>query len=74
MEKKIAVFGDELNMSISSRLIERMKSEGLSGIRVVVGGVIPKNDIPKLKEMGVDGVFPNGTAFKDIIQGLTALG
>jgi methylmalonyl-CoA mutase, C-terminal domain len=61
------------HMSISRRLIETMKSEEMSGVRVVVGGVIPKDDIPKLKEIGVDGVFPNGTSFKDIIDGLNAL-
>jgi methylmalonyl-CoA mutase, C-terminal domain len=61
------------HMSITQKLIEKMKSEGIEGVRVVVGGVIPKNDIPKLKRIGVDGVFPNGTPFKEIIDGLNAL-
>lgn len=61
------------HMSISEKLIEKMKSEGIEGVRVVVGGVIPKNDISKLKEIGVDGVFPNGTPFKEIIDSLNAL-
>jgi methylmalonyl-CoA mutase, C-terminal domain len=61
------------HMSIAAKLIEKMKSEGLDGVRVVVGGVIPQNDIPKLKALGVDGVFPNGTSFKEIIDGLNAL-
>lgn len=61
------------HMSISKKLLEKMKEEGLTDIRVVVGGVIPKNDIQKLKEIGVDGVFPNGTPFKDIIHDLHAM-
>lgn len=61
------------HLNISEKLVKQMKSEDISGIRVVVGGVIPKDDIPKLKEIGVDGVFPNGTPFKDIIKGLEAL-
>ncbi len=61
------------HLNISEKLIRQMASEDISDIRVVVGGVIPKDDIPKLKEIGVNGVFPNGTSFKDIINGLEAL-
>ena len=61
------------HLNISEKLIQQMKAENISDIRVVVGGVIPKNDIPKLKDLGVDGVFPNGTSFNDIIDGLKAL-
>lgn len=61
------------HLNISEKLIQQMKAEGISGIHVVVGGVIPKDDIPKLKALGVDGVFPNGTSFNDIIDGLKAL-
>ena len=35
---------------------------------VVVGGVIPKRDIPALKDLGVAGVFPGGTPFKTPIE------
>jgi methylmalonyl-CoA mutase C-terminal domain/subunit len=35
-----------------------------------VGGVIPKQDIPKLNEMGIKGVFPGGTSFDDIVAGI----
>lgn len=61
------------HLNISEKLIQQMKAENINDIRVVVGGVIPKNDIPKLKNLGVDGVFPNGTSFKDIIDGLKVL-
>ena len=50
-----------------------MKAEGMEDIPIVVGGVIPKQDIPKLKEMGVSGVFPGGTRFDDIIAGIQEL-
>jgi methylmalonyl-CoA mutase, C-terminal domain len=61
------------HMSITKHLIEKMKSEGIDGVRVVVGGVIPKDDIAKLKQIGVDGIYPNGTPFKEIIDDLNAL-
>ena len=50
-----------------------MKAEGMEDIPIVVGGVIPKQDIPKLKEMGVRGVFPGGTPFTEIIAGIEEL-
>jgi methylmalonyl-CoA mutase, C-terminal domain len=61
------------HISIAKKLIEKMRSEGMDGVRVVVGGVIPKNDIPKLKALGVDEVFPSGTPFTEIIDGLNAV-
>jgi methylmalonyl-CoA mutase, C-terminal domain len=61
------------HMSISEKLLKRMKTEGIDDMRVVVGGVIPKDDIPKLKAMGIAEVFPNGAKFDQIIERLNAL-
>jgi methylmalonyl-CoA mutase, C-terminal domain len=61
------------HLSICKKLIEKMESEGLKGVRVVVGGVIPNNDIQKLRNIGIDGVFPSGIPFKRIIDELNAL-
>jgi methylmalonyl-CoA mutase C-terminal domain/subunit len=63
------------HIPISHKLLELMKVEGIGEIPVVVGGVIPKQDIQKLKEMGVKGVFPGGTPFDEIVAGIiTAVG
>ena len=35
---------------------------------MVVGGIIPDVDIPKLQEMGVKGIFLPGTPMQDIID------
>ncbi len=35
---------------------------------ILVGGIIPTDDIPKLKEMGVDEVFIPGTPIKEIVE------
>ena len=37
-------------------------------IPIIVGGVIPKKDVPLLKKMGVGGVFTPGTPLKDIVE------
>jgi methylmalonyl-CoA mutase C-terminal domain/subunit len=61
------------HIPISKRLFELMKEEGIEDIPVVVGGVIPKQDIPKLKALGIGGVFPGGTPFDEIVIGIQAI-
>jgi methylmalonyl-CoA mutase C-terminal domain/subunit len=61
------------HLPICRRLFERLGEEGLDDVRVVVGGVIPKGDIPRLHEMGVGAVFPGGTPFEEIAGGIRAL-
>jgi len=58
------------HIPISKRLFELMQAEGIEDIPVVVGGVIPKQDIAKLKELGIGGVFPGGTPFDEIVAGI----
>ena len=58
------------HIPISQKLLALMKTEGIGDIPVVVGGVIPKRDVPKLKQMGINGVFPGGTPFEAIIAGI----
>ena len=61
------------HLPICKKLQEMMKAEGINDIPVAVGGVIPKQDIAKLNEMGIKGVFPGGTPFVDIIAGIQNL-
>jgi len=61
------------HLPICKKLQEMMKAEGIHDIPVAVGGVIPKQDIAKLNEMGIKGVFPGGTPFVDIIAGIQNL-
>ena len=59
--------------AICQNLLEKMKAEGIDDIPLAVGGVIPKQDIPKLNAMGIRGVFPGGTSFDDIVAGIQNL-
>jgi len=54
------------HIPITEKLIKRAREEGIGDKMVVVGGVIPNRDIPKLKELGAKGVFPGGTPFTEI--------
>jgi methylmalonyl-CoA mutase C-terminal domain/subunit len=55
------------HLPICRRLRELMKAEGIEDIPVVVGGVIPKQDVSKLRQMGVKGIFPGGTSFDEMV-------
>ncbi len=61
------------HLPICRKLLEQMKTMGIDDIPLAVGGVIPKQDIPKLNAMGIKGVFPGGTSFEDIIAGIRNL-
>jgi methylmalonyl-CoA mutase C-terminal domain/subunit len=57
-----------VHLEIAEGLMAKMKEIGAEGIPVVVGGVIPKKDIPLLKAMGVREVFPVGSTFDEIVK------
>ena len=61
------------HIPICQKLLEMMQNEGLREIPVVVGGVIPKQDIPRLNELGITGVFPGGTPFDEIVTGINEI-
>ena len=56
------------HIPLCDKLMRRLREENLSDIVVVVGGVIPKRDVKKLKGMGIKGVFPGGTPFDESVR------
>jgi len=58
------------HLPISQKLMKGLKDKGLNDVAVVVGGVIPHRDIPALKDLGIDGVFPGGSALDSIVAGV----
>ncbi len=57
---------------IAPRLMHLLKEQGLDDVLVVIGGIIPDVDIPKLKAIGVKGIFLPGTPMQDIIDFINA--
>ena len=53
---------------IAPRLMELLKEKGLDDVLVVIGGIIPDVDIPKLQQIGVKGVFLPGTPLQEIVN------
>ena len=72
MEEDVDVIGMSIysgaHLSLSEKLMDRLKKMELEDKIVLVGGNIPQKDIPTLQEYGVDGVFPVGSKLADIID------
>jgi methylmalonyl-CoA mutase C-terminal domain/subunit len=59
------------HMHICPRIMELLREKGMQDVLVVVGGIIPDVDIPKLNAIGIDGVFLPGTPMQDIVDFIT---
>ena len=57
---------------IVPRLMELIKEKGLEDVLVVIGGIIPDVDVPKMKAVGVKGIFLPGTPMQNIIEFINA--
>jgi methylmalonyl-CoA mutase C-terminal domain/subunit len=60
------------HMHICPRVMELLREKGLGDVLVVVGGIIPDVDIPKLQAVGIKGIFLPGSTMQDIIDFITA--
>jgi methylmalonyl-CoA mutase C-terminal domain/subunit len=54
--------------TILPRVCELLRAQGLNDVLVVVGGIIPDEDIPALKQAGVAEVFQPGASTQDIVE------
>jgi methylmalonyl-CoA mutase C-terminal domain/subunit len=54
------------HQELAQELMEKLKAQKIEDILVIMGGIIPKEDIPKLKSLGVDGVFPVHSPLEEI--------
>ncbi len=50
------------------RVIELLKEKGMEDSLVIGGGLIPEEDIPKLKEKGITAIFTAGTSIQTIAE------
>jgi methylmalonyl-CoA mutase C-terminal domain/subunit len=57
---------------IAPRLMELLKASGLDDVLVVIGGIIPDVDIPRLRAIGVKGIFLPGTPMQAIVDFINA--
>jgi len=60
------------HMHICPRLMQLLHEKGMNDVLVVVGGIIPDVDIPRLRDIGVKGIFLPGTPMQEIIDFIAA--
>ncbi|MFY9572588.1 MAG: cobalamin B12-binding domain-containing protein [Blastocatellia bacterium] len=60
------------HMTLFPRVVELARQEGLDDVIIFGGGIIPDEDIPRLKDLGVTEVFTPGARMQDIIDFIKA--
>jgi methylmalonyl-CoA mutase C-terminal domain/subunit len=60
------------HMHICPRLMQLLHEKGMDDVLVVVGGIIPDVDIPRLRDIGINGIFLPGTPMQEIIDFIQA--
>ncbi len=53
---------------VMPRIMELVKENKMGDVLVFMGGIIPDQDIPKMKEMGIRGIFLPGSSLDEIVQ------
>jgi len=56
------------HMVLVPRVIDLLKSNGQEHVKIFIGGIIPDEDVPQLKELGVAGIYGPGTSTEDIVR------
>lgn len=56
------------HMHICPRVMALLAEHQLSDVQVVIGGIIPDIDVPKLNDMGIRGIFLPGTPMQNIVD------
>ena len=60
------------HMALFPKTVKLLREKGANDIMVIAGGIIPKKDVPKLKEAGITEIFGPGTSLDEISQFIKA--
>jgi len=60
------------HMTLVPKVVELLQAQGVDDVLVTVGGTIPADDIPELKNLGVAEVFTPGAGTDDIVEFIQA--
>jgi len=53
---------------VCPRIMELLKERGMTDVLVVLGGIIPEQDMPQLRAIGIEGIFLPGTPMQAIVD------
>ncbi len=72
MQEDVEVIGLSLlsgaHMTLFVDVIKMLKEQKMDDVLIVGGGIIPEDDVPKLKKAGIAGVFGPGTPVDEIVR------
>jgi methylmalonyl-CoA mutase C-terminal domain/subunit len=60
------------HMALVPRILELLRNNGQTHVKVFIGGIIPDDDVPRLREMGVAGVYGPGTMTDVIVKDIVS--
>ena len=60
------------HLALVPKLVDLVRANGQDNVRIFVGGIIPDEDMPALKEAGVHAIYGPGTATTKIVQDILA--
>ena len=60
------------HMTLVPRITTLLRAQGLDDVLVVLGGIIPDDDVPALREAGVAATFGPGTTIAEVADFLRA--
>jgi len=61
------------HVALTRKTADALKAAGAHDVLLVVGGTIPKRDVPRLLDAGATAVFPTGTSLEAMVDDLRAL-
>jgi methylmalonyl-CoA mutase C-terminal domain/subunit len=61
------------HMALVPRVLELLKANGQDQVKLFIGGIIPDEDAPKLKELGVSAIYGPGAPTEQIIADIHAI-
>lgn len=60
------------HMELFPAIVDALREKGLGGVMIVAGGIIPEEDVPVLKKMGIEAIFRPGAMTQDIVDYINA--
>ena len=61
------------HVALTRKTAEALRSAGADDVLLVVGGTIPKRDVPRLEAAGAAAVYPTGTPLEALVDSMRAL-
>lgn len=56
------------HMAVFPRIMELLRANGQDDVLVLAGGIFPDDDVPRIRALGITGIFGPGTPLSDIVD------